>query len=431
MRSVGRWLALLVLCGVSVALQAGVACAERRLAFVIGNGKYTFGAPLPNVPHDADAMGALFKAAGFDVVDVRHNLGKVALRATIRELSERAAEADVVALFYAGHGIEVGQANYLIPVDARLATDFDIDDETLSLERALQAMAPAKRLRLVILDACRENPFVSSMKLTVATRSVGGGLARMEPTSPNTLIAFATRPMAIASDGKGPNSPFTAALLKHLLTPGLDLRIALGHVRDDVLASTGQKQEPYVTSSLGGGTIALVPGPPVASGAPTASEAERAWTAVKDTDSVGQLEVIARRFGGTVYADLARARIEELQGGRRRSPELVVPPAVKVGPLPAPLVLPVSAQAERLLTSGQKHLEHGNISAARGFFHRAADAGSAEAALALGATYDPAEQGRLALLGVVPDLGEARRWYQRARELGSAVAAARLARLGP
>ena len=126
----------------------------------------------------------------------------------------------MAVLFYAGHGIEVGGINYLIPVDARLATDYDVKDETLELDRVLEAMAPAKRLRLVILDACRENPFVKGMKRTVAGRDVGRGLGRFEPPVGNTLIAFATKPNAIALDGKGPNSPFTAALVKHLATLG-------------------------------------------------------------------------------------------------------------------------------------------------------------------------------------------------------------------
>jgi hypothetical protein len=121
-------------------------------------------------------------------------------------------------------------------------------------------MEPAKRLRLVLLDACRENPFLKSMKRTVAARSLGRGLGRIEPSTTNTLIAYATKPNAIAADGKGPNSPFTAALVKHLLTPGLDLRIALGKVRDDVVASTGTRQEPYVTSSLGGEVVSIIPG---------------------------------------------------------------------------------------------------------------------------------------------------------------------------
>src|SRR5262249_4156332 len=153
-------------------------------------------------------------------------------------------------LFYAGHGIEVGGTNYLIPVDARLATDYDVEDETVALDRVLQAIEPAKRLRFVILDACRENPFVKGMKRTVVGRSVGRGLGRFEPPTGNTMIAFAPKPNAIALDGNGPNSPFTSALVKHLVVPDLDLRIALGHVRDDVLATTDRAQEPYVAGSL-------------------------------------------------------------------------------------------------------------------------------------------------------------------------------------
>jgi caspase domain-containing protein len=245
---------------ICIALAAGLpapAHAEKRVALVIGNGSYAHISGLPNVANDATAMAALFKAAKFDAVEVKQNLGVADLRRTLREFARRVADADVAALFYAGHGIEVGQVNYLIPVDARLVTDFDVEDETVPLYRVLQAMEPAKRLRLVILDACRENPFTKSMKRTVAERSVGRGLGRVEPAISNTLMAFATKPNAIAEDGKGSNSPFTAALVKHLLTPGLDLRIALGHVRDEVLASTGNRQEPYVTGSLGGGIVSI------------------------------------------------------------------------------------------------------------------------------------------------------------------------------
>jgi hypothetical protein len=175
----------------------------------------------------------------------------------------------------------------------------------------------------VLLDACRENPFLRSMKRTVATRSVGRGLGRVEPANANTLIAFATKPNAVAADGKGPNSPFTAALVKHLMTPGLDLRIALGKVRDEVMASTGGRQEPYVTSSLGGEVVAFVPGVPGAGKptlAPRPNEAAEAWAAVRDSTSIAQLEVIAGRYKGTVYADLAQARIAELRKQQASDP---------------------------------------------------------------------------------------------------------------
>ena len=143
--------------------------------------------------------------------------------------------------------------------DAKLLSDFDVEDETVSLDRVLRALDPAKRLKLVILDACRDNPFVKKMKRGIASRSIGRGLAQIEPTMPNTLIAFAAKAGAVANDGDAQNSPFAVALLKHIAEPGLDLRLAFGRVRDDVLKSTGNRQEPFVYGSLGGETVALVP----------------------------------------------------------------------------------------------------------------------------------------------------------------------------
>jgi uncharacterized caspase-like protein len=121
-------------------LSLSPALAEKRVALVIGNGNYGHHAALPNVPNDAAAMAALFRAAKFDAVDVKHHLGVAELRRALRDFAGKAADADVAVLFYAGHGIEVGQTNYLIPVDARLATDFDVEDETVSLDRVLRAM---------------------------------------------------------------------------------------------------------------------------------------------------------------------------------------------------------------------------------------------------------------------------------------------------
>ena len=191
----------------------------------------------------------------------------------------------------------------------------------------------------MILDACRENPFVKSMRRTVAARSVGRGLGRIEPSTGNTLIAFATKPNAIAEDGKGPNSPFTAALVKHLLTPGLDLRIALGRVRDDVLASTVSKQEPYVTGSLGGGVVSIAGAAPWAAvtvPAPQLSEVERTWAAVKDTTSISALAAFRRQYGAAnpIYDRLAEGRIEDLK--KRALTVQPRPPPVSPAPLSKP-----------------------------------------------------------------------------------------------
>jgi uncharacterized caspase-like protein len=252
--------ALLIFLGFLFGLSAAPALAEKRVALVIGMSRYQQVPQLANPARDAEAMSALFKRAGFDVIDSERDLGIADLRRVIREFSETSRDADISVVYYAGHGIEVDGANYLVPADARLLSDFDVEDETISLDRVLKALDPVKRLKLIILDACRDNPFSKTMKRSVASRSIGRGLAKVEPDGmSDTLIAFAAKAGAVASDGDGQNSPFATALVKYIAEPGLDLRIAFGKVRDDVLKSTSNRQEPFVYGSLGGQTMALVP----------------------------------------------------------------------------------------------------------------------------------------------------------------------------
>jgi len=251
--------ALLIFLGFWLSIFASPATAQKRVALVIGISKYQQVPRLANPTRDAEAMFLLLKKAGFDVVDSQRDLGISELRRAIREFAEASRDADISVIFYAGHGIEVDGMNYLVPADAKLLSDFDVEDETVSLDRILRALDPAKLLKLVILDACRDNPFVKKMKRSIASRSIGRGLAQIEPTMPNTLIAFAAKAGAVANDGDAQNSPFAVALLKHIAEPGLDLRLAFGRVRDDVLKSTGNRQEPFVYGSLGGETVALVP----------------------------------------------------------------------------------------------------------------------------------------------------------------------------
>lgn len=243
-------------------LGAAAAHAERRVALVIGNSAYKTVPRLANPANDAALVGGMFKKAGFDWIDIRTDLNVGEMRKALRDFGGRARDAEVAVIYYAGHGIELDGTNYLIPTDATLETDSDVLDETLALDRALFAVEPAKQLRLVILDACRDNPFSKTMKRTVAARAIGRGLAKIEPTSPNTMIAFAAKAGSTASDGDSRNSPFAAALVERLPTPGLDLRKAFGFVRDDVLKNTGYKQEPYVYGSLGGDDVPLVPTKP-------------------------------------------------------------------------------------------------------------------------------------------------------------------------
>ena len=235
------------------------AFAGKRVALVIANSAYQHAPPLANPVNDGTVMAKTLKDAGFDSVDYRHDLSALDTRRVLRDFADATRTADIAVVYYAGHGIEVEGSNYLIPVDAKLERDTDVYDEALSLDRILVAVEPAKQLRLVILDACRDNPFGKTMKRTVASRGIGRGLAQVEPTSPNTLIAYSAKAGFTAQDGDGANSPFTVALSRHLTTPGLDVRRAFGFVRDDVLKSTGNKQEPFVYGSLGGEDVPLVP----------------------------------------------------------------------------------------------------------------------------------------------------------------------------
>jgi uncharacterized caspase-like protein len=259
--------------------------AEKRVALVIGNSGYQHAVALANPANDASAIAKLLKDIGFDVVEVRRDVPALELRRAIREFSLQARDADLAIVFYAGHGFEMNGTNYLVPTDAKLERDFDVEDETVPLDRFLAAVDPAKRLRLVILDACRDNPFVKKMRRSVATRAVGQGLAKVDVTSTDTLIAFAAKAGSVATDGEGPHSPFTAALLKHLPTPGLDVRILFGRVRDDVFTSTARRQEPFVYGSLGGSDVTIVAPPaarPVDTGDPRSD--------YKAAENVGTLE---------------------------------------------------------------------------------------------------------------------------------------------
>jgi uncharacterized caspase-like protein len=240
-------------------LSAGVARAEKRVALVIGNGVYQNVPKLTNPIKDATSLADMFRKAGFDWVKLREDVSNLEFKRALREFMDAAQDADIAVIYYAGHGIQVRDMNYMIPVDAKLATEVDAEDEAVSLERIMMALEPAKRLRLIILDACRDNPFARTMKRRVAVRAIGGGLAMMEPTLSDTLIAYAAKAGSTAEDGGGENSPFAAALVKHLSVPGLDIRLAFGRVRDEVLKRSRSRQEPFIYGSLGGEAISLVP----------------------------------------------------------------------------------------------------------------------------------------------------------------------------
>jgi hypothetical protein len=248
-------------CLTAGALFATAAAADRRVALVIGNSAYKNASTLSNTINDATSIATLFKSVGFEVVISRNDLGVVDFKRAVREFLITAESADIAVVYYAGHGIEVGGTNYLVPVDAKLGRDYDVEDEAVSLDRIIWALQPVRRLRLILLDACRDNPFPAKLRSAGIRATVSGGLAKIEDVSADTLVAYAAKAGSISYDGDGLNSPYATALLRHLAEPGLDIRIVLGRVRDEVLSMTSGRQEPFIYGSLGGATIPLVTPP--------------------------------------------------------------------------------------------------------------------------------------------------------------------------
>jgi uncharacterized caspase-like protein len=299
------------------------AWAEKRVALVLGNSAYQNVAQLPNPVNDGAIIAAKLREAGFDVVDSRHDLPASETRRALRDFADRSRDADIAVVYYAGHGMEVDGTNYLIPVDAKLERDTDVYDEAFSLDRVLLAIEPAKRLRLVILDACRDNPFSKSMKRTLASRAIGQGLAKVEPTSPNMLIAYSAKAGSTAADGDGKNSPFTVALSKYLTEPGLDVRRAFGFVRDDVLKNTSNRQEPFVYGSLGGEDVPLVPAPAKAAAPSTPApnpqaEARRDYELALQVGNKDAMSAFLAQYPNGFYANLAKIQLGKLAAEEAR-----------------------------------------------------------------------------------------------------------------
>jgi uncharacterized caspase-like protein len=196
--------------------------AQSRVALVIGNSSYQNVSTLPNPVNDANDVSQSFKRLGFSV-NTLANASFDDMRHALIDFGPKARGADFAVIFFAGHGMEIGGENWLIPVDARLATDLDVPNETIGMQALTRAVSNTTRLGLVILDACRNNPFLPKMQRTNMTRAVDRGFSRVEPDN-NVLVAYSARDGTTANDGSGRNSPFTGALLKNIETPGLDVR---------------------------------------------------------------------------------------------------------------------------------------------------------------------------------------------------------------
>lgn len=300
------------------------AWAERRIALVIGNSAYQHAPQLANPQNDAGDMASKLTGLGFVVVTGR-DLDLAGMRRSIREFVRKLEGADVALFFYAGHGLQVNGDNYMIPVDAQLQSNNDLDFEALPIELVLSAMERNAKVNVVFLDACRDNPLAVTLARSLGTRSVavGRGLAKLD-TGVGSLIAFATQPGNVSLDGAGRNSPFTTALLKHLGTPGQSVTDDMIAVRRAVLQVTDGKQIPWDSSSLTG-PVVLNPlaVPDTATGPAAPADTDRTveiayWNSIKDATESNFFEAYLQQYPNGAFATLAKLKIAAIGREKER-----------------------------------------------------------------------------------------------------------------
>jgi len=327
-RSIGLAVMRFLLTVTTAIALSGAAPAQDRVALVIGNTKYVSAPVVPNAVNDARVMARALREIGFVVTDgfdlVRDNMER-----QIREFLHRSESARVVLFFYAGHGLQVDGRNYLLPVNARLQTASDVGFETVGLDNVLENLDGASRANIIILDACRNNPFAQALSRSGVARSVTAlsGLAGYSNLGTGTLIAFSTAPGAVALDGSGSNSPFTRALARHVRTPALEVRQMLTRVRADVAAETGGKQIPWDNSALLGDVylagLGKPPGADISPATPAPVAEDLVWEAIKDSRVAAVFEEFVKKFSTSPHAGEARRRADEL----KKSEVAMLPPA--------------------------------------------------------------------------------------------------------
>jgi tetratricopeptide (TPR) repeat protein len=227
------------------------AAAGRRVALVIGNADYKYATVLRNPRADATSIANSLRRVGFQSVTLANDLNREQLIAALRSFAAEADQADWAVIYFSGHGMEVNGMNYVIPVDAKLVSDRDVQFEAVPLDQVLGTTERARKLRLVLLDACRDNPFANYMKRVASTRAIGRGLSQVEPDA-GMLVVYAAKHGQYALDGDGANSPFAAALVNRIETPQLDIRKLFDLVRDDVMDATDRRQQPFSYGSVSG-----------------------------------------------------------------------------------------------------------------------------------------------------------------------------------
>jgi hypothetical protein len=449
--------------------------ATNRVALVIGNGEYLHSKSLPNPTNDATDIAATLEQLGFSVTTAL-NVSYGEFRNALRSFNAQVQQADIRLIYYAGHGIEIAGENWLIPIDAKLKADIDVPNEAISLKTLMQSVSRAHELGIIILDACRNNPLAAEMTRSKLARSIDRGFARVEPAT-NVLVAYAAKDGTTAIDGSGRNSPYTGALLRHLQTPHLELGLLFRKVRDDVMATTNKRQQPFVYGSLSGKGIYLN-GAETSTGRPaqiaSRSVDEIIWLAISRSTDAHLFESFLAKFPNSAHEAQARARLEELRSANEcdrltavssndgaRSVSMI--DVVKTDPLSAEVACEAASRqfpaTPRFALQGgrmaeavqnyvharalyQRGVDAGNAAAmislgtlcesgrggpqdydkARGLYKQADSLGDPEAALRLGSLY---ENGR----GVPKDYAQARHWFEKSANLGDRTAMERLAML--
>lgn len=425
--------------------------AAQRVALVLGNSNYESVGLLRNPANDATALAEALKRLQFSVT-LAMDLDKSSFESALADFSEASSGAEIALIYYAGHAIEMNGQNFLIPTDAKLTSDSRVAFETVSLDDLLNAVGDASGLKMIILDSCRNNPFVATMKRKAGGRAVGRGLAVPKEPDPGLLISFAAAAGTVASDGEGEHSPYTRALLNNIETPGLELNMLLRKVRAEVKQATEDQQTPFDYGSLPDREIYLSPAVSAPETqeqklsllTPTDKPADRCrdaglhWNEIKASGDKSLLEEHVRLFGECAFATFARKEIERLnrEGLAREvtncdllaaSPtderKLASAAGVEDADIVAVTATSACSEAMEKLPSEPRFIyQHaralqasGDFTTALDEYRKAADLGYSAAMRSVGEVYD---YGR----GVPADYAEAMKWYRKAVDAGSSRA---------
>ena len=328
---------------------SATANAAKRVALVIGNGAYQHAPELTNPANDARLISASLERLGFEVVSISDGNQRAILDG-MGEFGRRAQGADTALFFYAGHGLEVAGRNWLLPVDADVQSSSDLPATAVKIDDVIELMELSDaRIRLIVLDACRNNPLPRSL-----TRSANRGLAKIDASAAGTMVVFSAAPGEVALDGSGANSPFSEALSKRILEPGLEIRQMVGRVRQDVLAATGDKQVPWVNEAIAGDFYLAGEEPGAQATNDTTSPAPAAqasdpvtgelsvelafWDSVKNSGNKDLIGLYLQKYPNGSFKELAQvliASLDNVQSAPRTTTQTPPPP-------PPPQVDPVA-----------------------------------------------------------------------------------------